>query len=136
MSQFLKNLHCRCPHDQEVCLCLERFSLRSLSPVKLILVPQMPAVWTIGQNADSAKYCSVQTVPEALKCCLFKHAQCNPVLCIQKASKEPILEEAELDFKPLEECEEGLEEEDSQPKETKETEPEAKKEAEHKGHFQ
>lgn len=57
-------------------------------------------------------------------------------LCIQKASKEPILEEAELDFKHLEECEEGLEEEDSQPKETKETEPEAKKEAEQKGHFQ
>lgn len=55
------------------------------------------------------------------------------VLCFQKASKEPILEEAELDFKPLEECEEGLEEEDSQPKETKETETEAKREAERKG---
>nr|XP_046264503.1 GRB10-interacting GYF protein 2 isoform X3 [Scatophagus argus] len=49
-----------------------------------------------------------------------------------KASKEPILEEAELEFKPLDECEEGLEEEDSQPKETKETETEAKKEAERK----
>lgn len=54
-------------------------------------------------------------------------------LFIQKASKEPILEEAELDFKPLEECEESLEEEDSQPKETKEVETEAKKEAIHKG---
>uniref|UniRef100_A0A8P4G8T4 GYF domain-containing protein n=1 Tax=Dicentrarchus labrax TaxID=13489 RepID=A0A8P4G8T4_DICLA len=43
-------------------------------------------------------------------------------LSLKKASKEPILEEAELDFKPLEECEEGLEEEDSHPKETKETE--------------
>lgn len=52
---------------------------------------------------------------------------------IQKASKEPILEEAELDFKPLEECEEILEEEDSQPKDTKEVETEAKKEAVHKG---
>lgn len=54
-------------------------------------------------------------------------------LFIQKASKEPILEEAELDFKPLEECEESLEEEDGQPKETKEAETEAKKEAAHKG---
>ncbi|XP_041805444.1 GRB10-interacting GYF protein 2 isoform X2 [Chelmon rostratus] len=51
-------------------------------------------------------------------------------LSLKKASKEPILEEAELDFKPLEECEEGLEDEDSQPKETKETETEAKREAE------
>lgn len=51
----------------------------------------------------------------------------------QKASKEPILEEAELDFKPLDECEESLEEEDSQPKETKETETEAKREVERKG---
>lgn len=42
--------------------------------------------------------------------------------CNQKSSKEPILEEAELDFKPLDECEEGLEEEDLLPKETKETE--------------
>lgn len=39
---------------------------------------------------------------------------------MQKASKEPILEEAELDFKPLEERDEGLEEE-RQLKETKET---------------
>lgn len=54
-------------------------------------------------------------------------------LCNQKASKEPILEEAELDFKPLDECEEGLEEEDILPKETKETETEAKREAERKG---
>lgn len=51
----------------------------------------------------------------------------------QKASKEPILEEAELDFKPLDECEEGLEEEESQAKETKETETEAKREVERKG---
>uniref|UniRef100_H3DCQ0 GRB10 interacting GYF protein 2 n=1 Tax=Tetraodon nigroviridis TaxID=99883 RepID=H3DCQ0_TETNG len=54
-------------------------------------------------------------------------------LSLKKASKEPILEEAELDFKPLEECEESLEEEESQPKETKEVETEAKKEAGHKG---
>ena len=54
-------------------------------------------------------------------------------LCYQKASKEPIPEEAELDFKPLEECEEGLEEEDGPPKETKETEKEAKREADRRG---
>lgn len=54
-------------------------------------------------------------------------------LFMQKASKEPILEEAELDFKPLEECEESLEEEDIQPKETKEVEIEAKIEAVHNG---
>ncbi|XP_044223705.1 GRB10-interacting GYF protein 2 isoform X2 [Thunnus albacares] len=53
-------------------------------------------------------------------------------LSLKKASKEPILEEAELDFRPLEECEEGLEEEDSQPKETKETETEAKREVDRK----
>ncbi|XP_026169713.1 GRB10-interacting GYF protein 2 isoform X3 [Mastacembelus armatus] len=53
-------------------------------------------------------------------------------LSLKKASKEPILEEAELDFKPLEECEEGLDEEDSPPRETKETETEAKREAERK----
>uniref|UniRef100_A0A8C4DIZ8 GYF domain-containing protein n=1 Tax=Dicentrarchus labrax TaxID=13489 RepID=A0A8C4DIZ8_DICLA len=53
-------------------------------------------------------------------------------LSLKKASKEPILEEAELDFKPLEECEEGLEEEDSHPKETKETETDAKRELERK----
>ncbi|XP_076000686.1 GRB10-interacting GYF protein 2 isoform X3 [Genypterus blacodes] len=47
----------------------------------------------------------------------------------QKSSKEIILEEAELDFKPLEECEEGLEEEDSPAKETKDTETKAKREA-------
>uniref|UniRef100_A0A665TRN8 GYF domain-containing protein n=1 Tax=Echeneis naucrates TaxID=173247 RepID=A0A665TRN8_ECHNA len=52
-------------------------------------------------------------------------------LSLKKASKEPILEEAELDFKPLEECEEGLEEEDS-PKETKETEMETKREIDRK----
>lgn len=56
------------------------------------------------------------------------------MLCVQKASKEPILEEAELDFKPLEECEEGLEEEEERrPQEAKEAEAEAKKEAVHKG---
>uniref|UniRef100_A0A8D2ZCU3 GYF domain-containing protein n=1 Tax=Scophthalmus maximus TaxID=52904 RepID=A0A8D2ZCU3_SCOMX len=48
----------------------------------------------------------------------------------RKASKEPILEEAELDFKPLDECEEGLEEDGRQPKETKETE--AKREVDRK----
>ncbi|XP_071390084.1 GRB10-interacting GYF protein 2 isoform X4 [Centroberyx affinis] len=53
-------------------------------------------------------------------------------LSLKKSSKEPILEEAELDFKPLEECEEGLEEEDSQFKETKETETEARREADRK----
>ncbi|XP_037131060.1 GRB10-interacting GYF protein 2 isoform X2 [Syngnathus acus] len=53
-------------------------------------------------------------------------------LSLKKASKEPILEEAELDFKPLEECEEALEEEDSQPKETKETEIEAKQNSDRK----
>lgn len=47
----------------------------------------------------------------------------------QKASKEPILEEAELEFKPLEECEEGLEDEES--RETKEAK--AQREAVHKG---
>ena len=43
------------------------------------------------------------------------------------------MEEAELDFKPLEECEEGLEEEDCQPRETKEMETEANRQAERKG---
>jgi len=56
----------------------------------------------------------------------------RPVLCVQKASKGPILEEAELDFRPLEECDEGLEEEDVQPPETKETQNEAKREADRK----
>lgn len=54
-------------------------------------------------------------------------------LCYQKASKEPILEEAELDFRPLEECEEALEEEDIQTKETKEPEAEAKRDKDRKG---
>lgn len=53
-------------------------------------------------------------------------------LSLKKASKEPILEEAELDFRPLEECDEGLEEEDSQPPETKETQNGAKREADRK----
>lgn len=67
--------------------------------------------------------------------CSFVHASSDCSLVIQKASKEPILEEVELEFKPLEECEEGLEEEDSQPKETKEVETEAKREAVHKGYM-
>ncbi|XP_061835450.2 GRB10-interacting GYF protein 2 isoform X4 [Nerophis lumbriciformis] len=53
-------------------------------------------------------------------------------LSLKKASKEPILEEAELDFKPLEECKETLDDDVSQPKETKETETEAKKIVERK----
>ncbi|XP_049453433.1 GRB10-interacting GYF protein 2 isoform X2 [Epinephelus fuscoguttatus] len=53
-------------------------------------------------------------------------------LSLKKASKEPILEEAELEFKPLEECEEGLEEEDSPPRETKDLETEAIRQAERK----
>ncbi|XP_068196771.1 GRB10-interacting GYF protein 2 [Antennarius striatus] len=53
-------------------------------------------------------------------------------LSLKKASKEPILEEGELDFKPLDEDEEGLEEGETQPKETKETEMEAKREVERK----
>ncbi|KAJ3594407.1 hypothetical protein NHX12_003714 [Muraenolepis orangiensis] len=50
-------------------------------------------------------------------------------LSLKKASKERILEEAELDFRPLEECDE---EEDGQPPETKETQHEAKREADRK----
>ncbi|XP_013887802.1 GRB10-interacting GYF protein 2 isoform X2 [Austrofundulus limnaeus] len=53
-------------------------------------------------------------------------------LSLKKASKEPIPEEAELDFKPLEECEEGLEELDTSPRQTKETDREAKREADRK----
>ncbi|XP_014876808.1 GRB10-interacting GYF protein 2 isoform X1 [Poecilia latipinna] len=53
-------------------------------------------------------------------------------LSLKKASKEPIPEEAELDFRPLEECDEGLEEEDILPRETKETEKEAKREPDRK----
>ncbi|XP_029308582.1 LOW QUALITY PROTEIN: GRB10-interacting GYF protein 2 [Cottoperca gobio] len=48
-------------------------------------------------------------------------------LSLKKASKEPILEEGELDFKPLEECEEGLEEDDCQLRETKEMKTEAER---------
>uniref|UniRef100_A0A146P5F4 GRB10 interacting GYF protein 2 n=1 Tax=Fundulus heteroclitus TaxID=8078 RepID=A0A146P5F4_FUNHE len=51
---------------------------------------------------------------------------------LKKASKEPIPEEAELDFRPLEECDEGPEEEDVLPRETKETEKEAKREPDRK----
>lgn len=58
--------------------------------------------------------------------------KCLSVTYLQKAPKEPIPEEAELEFKPLEECEESLEE-DSPLSETKETEQEAKIEAERKG---
>ncbi|XP_037538150.1 GRB10-interacting GYF protein 2 isoform X2 [Nematolebias whitei] len=50
-------------------------------------------------------------------------------LSLKKASKEPIPEEAELDFRPMEECEEEL---DTSPRETKETEKEAKREADRK----
>ncbi|XP_056148680.1 GRB10-interacting GYF protein 2 isoform X2 [Lampris incognitus] len=53
-------------------------------------------------------------------------------LSLKKASKEPILEEAELDFRPLEECEEGLEEEDIHLKETKEMETEVKRDTDRK----
>lgn len=54
-------------------------------------------------------------------------------MCIQKSSKEPILEEGELDFRPLEECEEGLEEDDCQPRETKEMVAEARGESDREG---
>ncbi|CAB1326064.1 unnamed protein product [Coregonus sp. 'balchen'] len=47
------------------------------------------------------------------------------------APKEPILEEAELDFRPLEECDEGLEE-DRQPRETKDSDGEARREPDRK----
>ena len=55
----------------------------------------------------------------------------------QKVPKEPILEEAELDFRPLEDCEEQLEEEEEEeeegePRETKETDTEAQRGAERK----
>lgn len=39
----------------------------------------------------------------------------------QKAPKEPILEEAELDFRPLEENEEYTEKDDSESEQTKDT---------------
>uniref|UniRef100_A0A3Q2U3R1 GRB10 interacting GYF protein 2 n=1 Tax=Fundulus heteroclitus TaxID=8078 RepID=A0A3Q2U3R1_FUNHE len=55
---------------------------------------------------------------------------------LKKASKEPIPEEAELDFRPLEECDEGPEEEDVLPRETKETEKEAKREPDRKGQLE
>uniref|UniRef100_A0A4W5RHB6 GRB10 interacting GYF protein 2 n=1 Tax=Hucho hucho TaxID=62062 RepID=A0A4W5RHB6_9TELE len=50
-------------------------------------------------------------------------------LKVRKAPKEPILEEAELDFRPLEECDEGLEE-DRHPRET--TDEEARREPDRK----
>ncbi|XP_029581722.1 GRB10-interacting GYF protein 2 isoform X2 [Salmo trutta] len=52
-------------------------------------------------------------------------------LSLKKAPKEPILEEAELDFRPLEECDEGLEE-DRHPRETKDTDGEARREPDRK----
>ncbi|XP_041697844.2 GRB10-interacting GYF protein 2 isoform X3 [Coregonus clupeaformis] len=52
-------------------------------------------------------------------------------LKVRKAPKEPILEEAELDFRPLEECDEGLEE-DRQPRETKDSDGEARREPDRK----
>lgn len=57
----------------------------------------------------------------------------NVFFCYQKASKEPIPEEAELDFRPLEEYDEGQEEEGSLSRETKETQKEAKREPDRKG---
>uniref|UniRef100_G3PJK6 GYF domain-containing protein n=1 Tax=Gasterosteus aculeatus aculeatus TaxID=481459 RepID=G3PJK6_GASAC len=54
-------------------------------------------------------------------------------LSLKKSSKEPILEEGELDFRPLEECEEGLEEDDCQPRETKEMVAEARGESDREG---
>ncbi|XP_020777790.2 GRB10-interacting GYF protein 2 isoform X2 [Boleophthalmus pectinirostris] len=48
-----------------------------------------------------------------------------------KASKEPIMEEAELDLKP-DECEEGLEEDECRLQESKEIETEAKRETDRK----
>ncbi|XP_055739125.1 GRB10-interacting GYF protein 2-like isoform X7 [Salvelinus fontinalis] len=52
-------------------------------------------------------------------------------LSLKKAPKEPILEEAELDFRPLEECDEGLEE-DGHPRENKDTDEEARREPDRK----
>ncbi|XP_020321960.1 GRB10-interacting GYF protein 2 isoform X4 [Oncorhynchus kisutch] len=52
-------------------------------------------------------------------------------LSLKKAPKEPILEEAELDFRPLEECDEGLEE-DGQPRETKNPDREARRDPDRK----
>uniref|UniRef100_A0AAY4EWD0 GYF domain-containing protein n=1 Tax=Denticeps clupeoides TaxID=299321 RepID=A0AAY4EWD0_9TELE len=59
---------------------------------------------------------------------------------LKKVPKEPILEEVELDFRPLEECEEHSEKDESETEETKETDAEAKKESErsegeHISHF-
>ncbi|XP_062336777.1 GRB10-interacting GYF protein 2 isoform X1 [Osmerus eperlanus] len=62
-------------------------------------------------------------------------------LSLKKVPKEPILEEAELDFRPLEDCEERLEEEgeeeeeeeeEGEPRETKETATGARRGAERK----
>ncbi|KAL0965950.1 hypothetical protein UPYG_G00288560 [Umbra pygmaea] len=53
-------------------------------------------------------------------------------LKVRKAPKEPILEEAELDFRPLEECDEGVEEEDGQPRETKDMDGETRAEPDRK----
>ncbi|XP_010865429.1 GRB10-interacting GYF protein 2 isoform X3 [Esox lucius] len=53
-------------------------------------------------------------------------------LSLKKAPKEPILEEAELDFRPLEECDEGQEDEDAQPRDTKDTDGEARREPDRK----
>uniref|UniRef100_A0A3P8XME8 GYF domain-containing protein n=1 Tax=Esox lucius TaxID=8010 RepID=A0A3P8XME8_ESOLU len=53
-------------------------------------------------------------------------------LKVRKAPKEPILEEAELDFRPLEECDEGQEDEDAQPRDTKDTDGEARREPDRK----
>ncbi|KAK2900525.1 hypothetical protein Q8A67_008640 [Cirrhinus molitorella] len=48
------------------------------------------------------------------------------VRALEKAPKEPILEEAELDFRPLEENEECTEKDDSEPEQTKDTDTESR----------
>ena len=47
---------------------------------------------------------------------------------MQKGPKEPILEEAEHDFRPLEECDEHSERDESESEETKDLAAEARKE--------
>lgn len=48
----------------------------------------------------------------------------------QKAPKEPILEEAELDFRPLEESEEYTERDESEPEQTKDADMDSRHEVE------
>lgn len=57
------------------------------------------------------------------------------VFCLllwQKGPKEPILEEVELDFRPMEECEEQSERDERELEESEDAVPEAKKETEGK----